>query len=174
MQPDSTGVALAIAGALFLLYVLLKLRVSFAPATPETRAAKQRIQDAKLRARKPDISAHERAEAWRDAAVAALEGLKRPNLAASYARRAERACPDDAAAVRVLSRSMREAGRLRSLERLLWRRLAQEGHGPAHLRAYDELIALYDGPLRCPERAVVLRRMRRDSIPPSGLQTQSG
>ena len=95
-------------------------------------------------------------------------------MAASYARRAERANPDDAAAVRVLSLSLREAGRLRALERLLWRRLAQEGHGPAHLKAYDELIALYAGPLRCPERATVLRRMRRASIPPSGLQTQSG
>lgn len=173
MQPDSTGVALAIAGALFLLYVLLKLRVSFAPASPEVRAARERIAAAKLRARKPGGTGRERADAWRDAALAALEGLKRPNLAASYARRAERADPDDPAAVRVLSMSLREAGRLRALERLLWRRLAQESHGPAHLRAYDELIALYDGPMRCPERAVVLRRMRRVSIPPSGFQTRS-
>lgn len=174
MQVDSTGMALAIAGGLFLLYLLLKLRISLSPATPQARAAKQRISDAKVRARKPGLTPAERAEAWRDAALAALEGLHRPNLAASYARRAERACPDDAAAVRVLSLSMREAGRLRALERLLWRRLAQETHGPAHARAYDELIALYDGPLRCPERATVLHRMRRASIPPSGLQTRSG
>ncbi len=173
MQSDSTGMALAIAGVLFLIYLLLKLRISFAPSTPEARAAKQRIHDAKQRARTA-TSPHERGQAWRDAALAALEGLKRPNLAASYARRAERANPDDAAAVGVLSLSLREAGRLRALERLLWRRLAQEGHGPAHLKVYDELISLYDGPMRCPERAIVLRRMRRASIPPSGLQTQSG
>jgi len=170
MQPDSTGIALAIAGGLFLLYVLVKLRISLVPATPAARAAQQRIQDAKARARKPGVTSQERAEAWRDAALAALEGLKRPNLAASYARRAERACPEDAAAVRVLSLSMREAGRLRALERLLWRRLAEEGDGTmraAHNRVYEELIQLYDGPLKCPERAVVLRRMRRVSIPPS-------
>ncbi len=174
MQSDSTGMALAIAGVLFLLYVLLKLRVSFAPSSPEAQAAKQRIQDAKQRARQSGLTPSERAEAWREAAIAALEGLKRPNLAASYARRAERVNPDDEAAVRVLSLSMREAGRLRALERLLWRRLAQDGHGPAHLKAYDELISLYAGPMRCPERATVLRRMRRASIPPSGLQKRSG
>jgi len=173
MQSDSTGIALAIAGALFLTYVLLRLRVSFAPASPEARAARQRIEAAKERARKAGSTGRQRADAWRDAALAALEGLKRPNLAASYARRAERADPDDSDAVRVLSLSLREAGRLRALERLLWRRLAQEGHGPAHVRAYDELIALYDGPMRRPERAVVLRRMRLASIPPSGLRTRS-
>ncbi len=169
MQPDSTGIALAVAGALFLLYVLVRLRISLVPTTPEARTAQQRIQEAKVRARKPGVTPQERAEAWRDAALAALEGLKRPNLAASYARRAERACPQDAVAVQVLSLSMREAGRLRALERLLWRRLAEDGDGPlraAHNRVYEELIQLYDGPLKCPERAIVLRRMKCVSIPP--------
>jgi hypothetical protein len=153
--------------ALFLTYMLGKLKLSLASASPEAREAKRQIEDAKRRARQAGRTAKERADAWREAAMIALEQLERPNLAASYARRAERADPDDAAAVRVLSLTMREAGRLRALERLLWRRLAQVPQGAAFTRTFEELIALYAGPMKRPDRAVVLRRLRSGSIPPS-------
>jgi hypothetical protein len=166
MNGDATRWVLLLVGALFFAYLFVKLKLSLLPGTPAVREAKRQIEQAKRRAREPGRTPKERADAWREAAMVALEQLERPNLAASYARRAERADPEDAAAVRILSRTMREAGRLRALERLLWRRLSQVPSGAAFTRAFAELVSLYEGPLRRPERALVLRRLRDASIPP--------
>ncbi len=166
MNADTKSWVLLLVGVLFFSYLFFKLRLSLSPGTPEVREAKRLIQQAKRRAREPGRSPKERADAWREAAMVALEQLERPNLAASYARRAERADPEDPAAVRVLSLTFREAGRIRALERLLWRRLAQVPKGAAFTRAFAELVSLYDGPLRRPERAMVLRRLRGASLPP--------
>jgi hypothetical protein len=168
MEGDAQSWLLLIAGALLLTYLFLKLRGMLLPRTPAAREAKKQIEQAKRRAREPGRSRTERAAAWREAAMVALEQLDRPNLAASYARRAERADPEDAAAVKLLSLTFREAGRLPALERLLWRRLAQVPKGAAFTRAFAELVSLYEGPLRRPERAMVLRRLRDASIPPPG------
>lgn len=160
MNQDPASIALVAAGALFLIYVLVKSRFSLVPASPEARDAKARIADAKRRARNKGLDSARRAEAWREAAEAALDGLDRPNLAAAYARRAERADPEDPAAVGMLAIALRRASRHRALERFLWRRLASQEDGPGYERAFDELIALYEGPMRRRERAKVLRRLR--------------
>jgi hypothetical protein len=174
MGVDSLSLALAIAGALFLFYVLLKLRYSLLPASAEVRDVKRRIQQAQVRAHDRNASAELRARAFCEAAQVALEELGRPNLAASYARRAQRVDPSLAEAVRLLSVSLQRGGRLRALERLLWRRLAREdAASPGYQRAYDELVKLYSGPMKKPDRAAVLKRMRTASIPPSDYRTRS-
>jgi tetratricopeptide (TPR) repeat protein len=129
--------------------------------TPQWREAKRRIDEAKQRGRDKSREPTLRAKAWREAAVAALEGLRRPELAASYARRAERLDPNDAEAVVLLALSLRRAERYRALERFLWRRLATDpAEGAAgYERALQELLNLYQGPLRRPEIASGLRRI---------------
>lgn len=160
--------ALLIVGGLFLLYLLLKLRVSFIPGGPELRAARRRVADAKKQARDRTTSTEQRAAAWRDASMAALAELQRPDLAASYALRAERLDPGDRAAVGLLSTSMRRGARLKALEKLLWRRLDSRPVGsPAHDEAFQQLLSLYEGPLRAPERARALRALRRATTAPS-------
>ena len=160
MEP-SHHTALLIAGGVFLLYLLLKSRVSFLPRTAEARAARQRISQAKRRARASGASVAERAAAWREAADAALSDLDRPDLAASYALRAERLDPEDRAAVGLLSRAMRKSTRLRALEKLLWRRLdSHTPKSPAYEEAFAQLSDLYTGPLRAPERARALAKLR--------------
>ena len=73
----------------------------------------------------------------------------------------ERLDPADADAVGLLALSLRKASRFRALERFLWRRLADDAPGgAAYERAYSELLALYEGPLRRPEMASALRSMR--------------
>jgi hypothetical protein len=170
MDGDAKSWLLLVVGALFLSYLFVKMRGALVPGTPAKREARRLIERAKRRAREPGRSAKERADAWREAAMVALEQLERPNLAASYARRAERADPEDPAAVKVLSLTFREAGRLPALERLLWRRLSQVPKGAAFTRAFAELVSLYEGPLRRPERAMVLRRLRDASLPPPGQE----
>jgi hypothetical protein len=163
MEPSHRTVLL-VAGGVFLLYVLLKSRVSFVPRTAEARAARQRIGQAKKRARLASAPIAERAAAWREAADTALSELDRPDLAASYALRAERLDPEDRAAVGLLSLAMRKSTRLRALEKLLWRRL--DSHvvaSPAYEEAFTQLNDLYTGPLRAPERARALQKLRKPS-----------
>jgi hypothetical protein len=125
---------------------------------------KRKIADAKLRARIRGADPIQSASAWREAALAALEGLNRPSLAASYARRAERLDPNDEEAIGLHAIALRRAARFRALERFLWRRLAEhpEQKGVGYERTFDELVSLYEGPLRRPEMARVLRRLRSD------------
>jgi hypothetical protein len=125
---------------------------------------KRQIADAKRRARIRGVDPSESAAAWREAALAALEGLNRPSLAASYARRAERLDPNDEEAIGLHAIALRRAARFRALERFLWRRLEEhpEQKGAGYDRTFDELVSLYEGPLRRPEMARVLRRMRSE------------
>lgn len=154
----STGWALLAAGLSFVLFMVVKTRFPFW-LDDEGREARDRLAQAKERVR----SASEgpaRAAALREAARVALEEVGRPNLAASLARRAERADPDSPDSVSMMAAAMRRASRYRALERQLWRKLASVSSGPAHDRAFDELLALYEGPMRRPEQARVLRRLR--------------
>jgi len=173
MPEGATSWLIGAAVVLFVVYLVVKSRVSLVPQGPEVAEAKRSIAEAKRRARESAGDAKARARAWRDAATAALEGLHQPSLAASFARRAERADPDDAEALGVLALALRKSARLSALERLLWRRLAADSqrHGLAYERALDELIKLYEGPLRRSERARVLRDLRaRGGSPPSSTR----
>ncbi|MDD9932739.1 MAG: hypothetical protein OXT09_04010 [Myxococcales bacterium] len=155
------GLGLVIGGVLFVAFLLFKLSPFALPRDEHSQQARKDLAEAKRRSRDRSKSEPERATALREAAVAALEGLGRPSLAASYARRAEKLDPQDADAVGLLALSLRQASRFRALERFLWRRLADDTPGaPGYERAYRELLSLYEGPLRRPEMAVALRRMR--------------
>ena len=165
MRTEPASIALVLVGVFFVAFLLFKLvRPSFSKQV-EKQGVKRKIAEAKKRARKKGTDRSLSAAAWREAAWAALEGLRRPSLAASYARRAERLDPNDEEAIGLLAVSLRRAARYRALERFLWRRLAdhpdQEGAG--YKRTYEELIRLYEGPFRRPEMARALRRLRSGS-----------
>jgi hypothetical protein len=162
MKTDANSVLLMVAGAVFLLYLVVRM-LSTAPVVRDAAffAARKRIAESKRRARDGNVSQTDRAAAWRDAAEAALNGLKRPALAASYARRAEQLEPQHPAALGVLSQALRQGAKYQALERMLWRWLSEEpADSASYQRAFDELVALYDGPLNRPEIVVALRRLR--------------
>ncbi|MFW6052185.1 MAG: hypothetical protein ACODAU_13485 [Myxococcota bacterium] len=156
------GWALLAAVVVFVLFLVLKSR------WPVRRFGEDgerygRLAEAKKRARAATDPAA-RAEALREAAHVALEDLGRPNLAAGLARRAERSDPRSAESVGLLAIALRRATRYRALERQLWRKLAEEAEdSPAYERAFDELIRLYEGPMRRPAQGAVLRRLRGKS-----------
>jgi hypothetical protein len=162
MRTEPTSIALVFVGVLFVAFLLFKLaRPSFSNRA-ERQEVKRKIADAKRRAREKGCDPVQSAKAWREAAWAALEGLERPSLAASYARRAERLDPNDEEAIGLLAISLRRAVRYRALERFLWRRIAEDPNqrSAGFNRAYDELLRLYEGPLRRPEMAKGLIRLR--------------
>lgn len=159
MPQTPAGWGLLLAGFLFLAFVLFKSRMSLLPRDPARAEARKRIAEAKRRARKARSDPARKARAWREAAQIALEDLRRPNLAGSYALRAVRVRPDDLAALEILVTALRGAKRYRALEKFLWRRLRGEP-GPGYDKAYDALLELYEGPLRRRERAQALRAMR--------------
>jgi len=153
-----------IAGVLFVAFLLFKFFRPSGGQSEKWQKARKRIAEAKKRARDKGASPQESATAWREAATFALEGLRRPSLAASYARRAERLDPNDVEAVGLLVLSLRRAARFRALERFLWRRIAStdtQENSAGYERAFEELLKLYEGPLRRPEIAQALRRLRK-------------
>ena len=165
MKSEPTGIALLIAGLLFAVFLLLKMFRPPAAKTPQWLQAKRTIDEAKRRGRDKTKDARQRAKAWRDASLAALEGLNRPGLAASYAFRAERLDPGDIEAVNLLMLTLRRAERYRALERFLWRRLASDPldqTAAADTFFLTELLKLYEGPLRRPEIAAGLRRIAKN------------
>ncbi len=163
MIPETpAGWGLLAAVVLFLGFLLLKSRVALLPRDPAVVEARRRIAEAKRRARIAGPDRKLRASAWLEAAAVALQELEDPALSASYAKRASRAAPDDASAVAAVIGALRASGRHRALERYLWRRL-QGPTGEAYDRAFEELLALYEGPLRRPERAAALRALRARS-----------
>jgi len=160
MPETPAGWGLVAAVVLFAAFLVVKSLVSLRPEDPARARARRRIAEAKRRARGAGADRRARARAWLVAADIALEELDNPGLAASYARRAGRADPEDPAPVSLVARALRKSRRLRTLERFLWRRLQVTGSGPAYEHAFDELLHLYEGPLRRPERAAALRSMR--------------
>jgi hypothetical protein len=161
VNAQAQSVALLIAGLLFVVFVVAKLVAPERRGGPQARVARQRIADARRRASDRGLPSAQRAAALREAALVALQDLDRPNLAASYARRADRLDPHDPGAIALLSTALRAATRFRALERLLWRRVADaEPFGETAERAMQELLSLYDGPLNRPEIARALRRLR--------------
>jgi hypothetical protein len=162
MKTDAQSLLLLLGGAGFLAFLVLKMLVGLNERDGDTQAAKQRMLEAKRRGGDRSAGNAQRAAAFREAATAALEGLGRPRLAAAFARRAERLEPGNQEAVSLIALTLRRSARYSALERFLWQRLAdfESSDGQAFSRAFDELIALYDGPLRRPETARVLRRFR--------------
>jgi hypothetical protein len=161
-QPQAVG--LVVAGLLFVAFLLFKLLAHRLPmgGDDRARASRRELSEAKRLSRNRNRSPAERATALRAAALTALDGLGRPGLAASYARRAERLDPSAAESVGLLARALRRGSRYRALERLLWRRIARGGVDEGYHKAFAELLALYEGPLRRPEVVEALRRLRSD------------
>lgn len=161
MSGHTQSLVLLGAGLLFVLFLIVKLVAPDRRRGSQAHSARLQIAEAKRRASDHALPTAQRAAALREAALIALEQLRRPSLAASYARRAERLEPHDPAAIALLSMALRSATRFRALERLLWRRLADASSPDAAAeRALQELLSLYDGPLRRPEIARALRRFR--------------
>ncbi len=106
----------------------------------------------------------ERAHVLRRAALTAMEELGRPDLAARWAGRAWRMDHSDEESLALYVRALREAKRWRSMERLLWTRLAEAAPEIREALA-GELADLYEGPLRKPERARALRALCRGERP---------
>lgn len=177
MTDHARNLALLLAGAAFVLFILFKrgLPLPLPPRTPAAREALRRIAEAKRRAADLQASPAARAGALREAATVALESLRHPGLAAAYARRAERLDPDDPATIGLLASSLRRASRYRALERLLWRKLASaEPEAPGTAATVTELIALYSGPLARPEIAQGLRRMHLSPSPAGAEKKEAG
>ncbi len=160
------GWALLATVILFAAFLLLKSRISFLPRDPAVGDARKRIRAAKKRARKAAGDRDARVKALLDAAQIAREDLGRPRLAASYALRASRANPNHAGAITLMAETFREAKRYRAAEKFLWRRL-DGPTGVGYDAAFEQLLALYDGPMHRRERAQALRTMRkRQTNPP--------
>lgn len=161
MKTDAQSLVLLLGGAGFLAFLVLKLLVGLSGRGDGFEEAKRRMLEAKRRAGDRSRPASERAASLREAASLALQGMGRPSLAAALARRAERLDPNHPEAVGMVAIALRRGARYSALERLLWQRLAdQEPAAPGFDRTFQELVALYDGPLRRPETAKVLRRFR--------------
>jgi hypothetical protein len=162
MKTDSQSLLLLLGGAGFVVYWLLKLVAGLGERDGDYHAARKRMLEAKRRAGDRAASNAARAAACREAASAALEGLGRPRLAAAFARRAERLDPSHPDAVSLVALTLRRSARYSALERFLWQRLAdlEASDASAFERAFEELVALYEGPLRRPETARALRRFR--------------
>ncbi len=156
------GWGLLAAVVLFVAFLLFKSRVSLSPRDPAIAEARRKIKRAKKRARQAADDREARVRAWLDAARIARDELDRPRLAASFALRAARVDPDHVTAITMMAESFREAGRYRAAEKFLWRRL-DGPHGPGYDAAFEQLVALYEGPMRKRERAQALRAMRRAS-----------
>ncbi|HJL05476.1 MAG TPA: hypothetical protein RMH85_30170 [Polyangiaceae bacterium LLY-WYZ-15_(1-7)] len=151
--------ALLAAVLLFIVFLVVKSRVALV-RDPDAADARRRLGDARQRARQADKHSEARADAYLEAARIALDDLGRPRLAASYARRADRARPERTEGLRLVVRAMRRAERHRALERLLWRRLDEvDLEGERAERIFAELQRLYEGPLRRPAQARVLRQL---------------
>jgi hypothetical protein len=165
MPQTPSGWALLVALAAFVAFLLFKSRFSLLPRSETRKEARTRIAEAKRAARSAGDDDHARASAWRRAARIALDDLRRPGLAASYARRALRVSADDVEAMEITVDALTRVRRLRALEKLLWRRLEGEP-GPGYERAWDELLALYEGPLRRRAQARALRQLRERAASP--------
>lgn len=167
MKTDPQNVLLLLGGAGFAAFLLLKVLTAFGGRDGASYEARRRVLAAKKRGSDRSLPGAQRAAALREAANAALEELGRPALAAALARRAERLDPTHAAdATGLLALALRRGARYSALERLLWRQLADHGGGPepSYAKAFDELVALYEGPLQRPETARALRRFRPAAI----------
>jgi hypothetical protein len=154
---DTVSVWLVFVAMGFAAFLLFKLRS--AALRKRDHESWQRYREALDRARRSRART-EKAAAYRDAARLALDSLERPNLAVSLARRADRLDPNHGDGLEILVSSMSGGERMRALERLLWRKLREVDPGSErHRKIFGELLALYQGPLKDPDRAEALRKL---------------
>ncbi len=157
----STVDALLLAAAcLFVLFVLSQAVLPAVMRRGPRREVQSRLTSAVAAGANASRSVSERAASFREAADIALRELKKPRIALRYARRAHDADPSDAANIELLAKAMMRAGRYRALERHLWRSLDAHTNEASFHAAFHALLDLYDGPMKAPERARVLRTMR--------------
>jgi hypothetical protein len=168
MKTDPQDLLLLVGGAGFAVFLLLKVLTALG-RDGTFRETRRRVLEAKKRGSDRSLPASQRAAALREAANAALEGLGRPALAAALARRAERLDPSNPDVTSLLALALRRGARYSALERCLWRQLADSGDDTEakYAKAFDELVALYEGPLQRPETARALRRFRPAVVPGS-------
>ena len=165
MSDEARSLLLVLAGVAFVAFVLFKPRLARRARTPAAASARKAIAVAQQRAREASAGPAARAAALREAASLALNELKQPGLAASFARRAEKLDPENTATFGLLASSLRSASRFRALERMLWRRLGSgDPAAEDYQRALEELIALYGGPLKRTEIAVALQHFRSAAL----------
>ena len=165
MPSSLRSIVLLAAVVFFVAFLLMKSRMLGPKRRAGGESARRRLSQAKQRAAQVQ-SPEEKAQAWREAAEIALQDLRRPHAAALYARRADRHLPRRAETLRLLFSALKSAGKWRTLEDALWRRLGSESEskdGELDALMFEELVALYEGPMARPERARVLRRLRSPS-----------
>jgi hypothetical protein len=151
--------ALAGVAALFLLFLLVKMR----PARRRRDALSEAVQAARERARRA-TTADERADALCEAGTLAIRSQRRITAAVGFFLRAMRADPTSAQVIqRTTSALARRRPRL--LEKILWRRLAvlpwDGPHRDAARAAAIGLRELYLREIRDRNRAEILRKLAR-------------
>jgi hypothetical protein len=150
---------LAVASAVFVLFLLWKLRPHLDSGGGSGRTVALKEAKARVTAAKTD---EERALALCDAGDAAAGRFQGSESAIGYYLRAMRASPQSAELVTRAAKGL--ARRPRALESLLWRRLGAEpwtGGGEAAARvALGELAKLYGGQLRNAARASAMDHAR--------------
>jgi hypothetical protein len=162
MPPDSTWTtpALGVLAVLAVALVLLGAVVPLLPGRKKHRAVHAKVSAEVSKGTDTSLSKIERARAFVRAGEEALQGLKKPSLAARYAKYAHDLAPADEAVTAFMIEAMRASKRWVHLERGLWQTLdaAREAKSEAAFaQAHAALIALYEGELKRPERARVLR-----------------
>jgi hypothetical protein len=150
----------ALAGLLALLVVVQGL-LPVLRRPPGAPAARARLSAAVARGSDATQPAAERARAFVEAGREARDALQRPRLAARYAHHAHALAPGQLDVVAFAVSTMRAARRHVGLERALWISMDRAADDATFEAARSALVALYEGPLKRPERARVLAGLRR-------------
>lgn len=153
---------LAVLAGLTVVLVIAQALLPLLRRTPDAPAARARLSAAVARGSDKSAPAADRARAFVEAGREAL-ALKRPGLAARYARYAHDLAPAEPAVVSFVIEAMTAAKRHVGLERALWISLDRAVDDASFETARAALRRVYDGPLRRPERGRVLAGLRRSS-----------
>ena len=161
MTPESIRIALIVVAALFVAFTIFQAVVPALVRRRDKREAISKVKREVARSRDASLSDEARAAALCEAAKIALEELESPRAAAKHVKNALDRQPNHGAGVVLAIAALNRARAHRVLERLLWRAL-DAGLGPDdEKQAWDALLSLYEGPLKAPERARVLARLRQ-------------
>jgi hypothetical protein len=164
--PTWTMPLLAVLAGLTVVLVIVQAVLPLIRRTPDAPAARARLSAAVARGSDKSAPAPDRARAFVEAGREAL-ALKRPGLAARYARYAHDLAPAEPPVVAFVIEAMTAAKRHVGLERALWVSLDRAVDDVSFEAARAALCRVYDGPLRRPERARVLAGLRRGSGQPA-------
>lgn len=168
MTPMLVGLAALLVVLVVVQAVLPVLRA------PGGRASRVKLSAAVARGSDAKRPAAERARAFVEAGREALEGQRRPRLAARYAQHALALAPGEADVVAFAVHALGAAKRHVGLERALWISLDRASDDTTFEAARAALAALYEGPLKRPERARVLAGLRRAASGSGGPDTRDG